>query len=313
MNHRVTRPCSTSGPHGLWNSPRVTSARSTCAALLQASRPHHWIKNVVVLAAPVFAGELDSPASVARAVAAAVLFTLAASAVYLLNDVLDVEEDRAHPSKRNRPVAAGRLSPRVALAASITLMVVATGLSLLVNWELAAVVLGYCLVNVCYSMVLKDEPVIDIAVIALGFLLRAVAGGVACGIELSQWFMLIASFGSLFMAAGKRYAELQLVVDGEPTTRPSLSKYSSSYLRFVWSTSAALLIMSYSLWAFEIPSHGVLPWTELSMVPFVLAVLRYAVDIDAGVAGEPVEIAFSDRMLQSLAVLWVVVICLAIY
>lgn len=291
----------------------MTSARSTCAALLQASRPHHWIKNVVVLAAPVFAGELDSPGSVARAVAAAVLFTLAASAVYLLNDVLDVEEDRAHPSKRNRPVAAGRLSPRVALAASITLMVVATGLSLLVNWELAAVVLGYCLVNVCYSMVLKDEPVIDIAVIALGFLLRAVAGGVACGIELSQWFMLIASFGSLFMAAGKRYAELQLVVDGEPTTRPSLSKYSSSYLRFVWSTSAALLIMSYSLWAFEIPSHGVLPWTELSMVPFVLAVLRYAVDIDAGVAGEPVEIAFSDRMLQSLAVLWVVVICLAIY
>jgi decaprenyl-phosphate phosphoribosyltransferase len=140
-----------------------------------------------------------------------------------------------------------------------------------------------------------------------------VAGGVACDITLSQWFLLIASFGSLFMAAGKRYAEMQIIVESGATTRPSLSRYSMSYLRFVWSTAAALVIMSYSLWAFEISKPGGVPWTELSMVPFVLAVLRYAVDVDAGGAGEPEEIALSDRVLQAFALVGVVLVCLAIY
>ncbi|MDO9497037.1 MAG: decaprenyl-phosphate phosphoribosyltransferase [Nocardioides sp.] len=291
----------------------MTSPRAPGHALVQAVRPRQWTKNLVVLAAPAFAGELDNLDAVGRTLFTVVLFTMAASAAYLVNDVLDVVEDRAHPTKRLRPVAAGRLAPRTAIAVGVVLMVLATGLSFLLAWQLAAVIGSYCLVNVAYSLVLKDEPVIDIAVIALGFLLRAVAGGVACDISLSQWFLLIASFGSLFMAAGKRYAEIHLEVEGAEVTRPSLSKYSATYLRFVWSTSAALLIMSYCLWAFEISVPGPVPWTELSMVPFVLAVLRYAVDVDAGVAGEPEEIALRDRVLQSFALVWVAMIVLAIY
>ncbi|MCD4526410.1 decaprenyl-phosphate phosphoribosyltransferase [Nocardioides sp. cx-173] len=291
----------------------MTSLPAAGPALAQAVRPRQWTKNLVVLAAPAFAGELDNIDSVVRTLLTVVLFTFAASAVYLVNDVLDVVEDRAHPTKRLRPIAAGRLAPRIAVGVAVLLMIVATGLSLALSWQLAVVVASYCLVNVAYSLVLKDEPVIDIAVIALGFLLRAVAGGVACGIDLSQWFLLIASFGSLYMAAGKRYAELHLEVEEGSVTRPSLSRYSATYLRFVWSTSAALLIMSYSLWAFEISVPGPIPWTELSMAPFVLAVLRYAVDVDAGVAGEPEEIALSDRVLQSFAVIWAAMIVLAIY
>lgn len=281
--------------------------------LVTALRPRQWTKNLVVLAAPVFSGQLTEPDVLSRSLFTVVLFSMASSGVYLLNDVSDIFEDRAHPVKRHRPVAAGHLSPGIAAATSAVMVLGACGLGALLSWQLAAVLASYCAINVAYSWVLKNEPVIDIATIALGFVLRAVAGGVACDIDLSQWFLLIATFGALYMAAGKRYAEAQLVGEGRAETRPSLSRYSTSYLRFVWSTAAALLIMSYSLWAFENSRNQGLPWTEISMVPFVLAVLRYGVDVDAGTAGEPEEIALKDSMLQGIAAVWLLLVALALY
>ena len=281
--------------------------------VVAALRPRQWIKNLVVLAAPVFSGQLTEPDVLWRSMLTVVLFSMASSGVYLLNDVADLAEDRAHPLKRHRPIAAGHLSRGAAAATSAVLLLTACALGTLLSWQLGAVLASYVVINLLYSWVLKDEPVIDIAVIALGFVLRAVAGGVACDIELSQWFLLIATFGALYMAAGKRYAEVQLVGEGRAETRPSLSRYSTSYLRFVWSTAAALLIMSYSLWAFEIsPGEGI-PWTEISMIPFILAVLRYGVDVDAGTAGEPEEIALKDGMLQGIAAVWLLVVVLALY
>jgi decaprenyl-phosphate phosphoribosyltransferase len=281
--------------------------------VVAALRPRQWIKNVVVLAAPVFSGQFTEPDVLWRSVLTVALFSMASSGVYLLNDVADLVEDRVHPVKRHRPIAAGYVSRGAAAVAASVLVLAACGVGALLSPELGAVLASYVVINLLYSWRLKDEPVIDIAVIALGFVLRAVAGGVASGISLSQWFLLIATFGALYMAAGKRYAEVQLVGEGRAETRPSLSRYSTSYLRFVWSTAAALLIMSYSLWAFEIsPGEGI-PWTELSMVPFILAVLRYAVDVDAGTAGEPEEIALKDGMLQAIAVAWLVLVVLALY
>ncbi len=174
-------------------------------------------------------------------------------------------------------------------------------------------VAAYAVLSVAYCFWLKDEPVIDIAIVASGFLLRTVAGGAASGIYLSEWFLLAATFGSLFMAAGKRYAEMQ-AVDAEPgLTRPSIARYSATYLRFVWTLSAGLLIMTYGLWAFELrgSDNSILP--ALSMAPFILAVLRYAVDVDAGTASEPEEIALRDRVLQVLALAWVALVALAVY
>ena len=278
-------------------------------------RPHQWTKNVLVLAAPVFSARVFESTVVLHTAVAFVSFCLISSSIYLINDARDVDEDRAHPRKRYRPIAAGWVTPRTALVAAVTLALAALALALTVNVGLATVIATYFVANLAYCLVLKDEPVIDIAIIAGGFLLRAVAGGTASHIALSQWFLLIAGFGSLFMAAGKRYAEVRQMGEGESATRRSLTRYTSTYLRFVWSVAAALLIMSYALWAFQIGRQhpGSSPFAQISMAPFILAVLRYAVDVDAGRASEPDEIALSDRTLQVLAVAWLACIVVTLH
>lgn len=283
--------------------------------MLTAIRPRQWVKNLLVFAAPIFAGLIGDPDVVLRSTVAFVAFCLAASGIYLLNDVRDIGQDRAHPTKRLRAIAAGDVTARTALVTSSVLMAAACALGAVLGWPFLVVVASYCLLNIGYCLGLKDEPVIDIAIIASSFLLRAVGGGVASGIELSQWFLLIAAFGSLFMAAGKRYAEVRLVGEGESATRRSLGEYSASYLRFVWSAAAGMLIMSYALWSFEIAEEGTsaVPWATVSMVPFVLAVLRYAIDVDAGRAGEPEEIVMRDRKLQLIGLVWLATTALAIY
>jgi decaprenyl-phosphate phosphoribosyltransferase len=284
-------------------------------ALLAAMRPRQWSKNLLVLAAPVFAGLITHPDVLIQSAVAFVDFCVAASAVYLLNDVVDLGYDRVHPVKRLRPIAAGEVRPRTAVTTSIVLTVVALAVAVPLGWQFVLVIGAYCGFNLAYCLALKDEPVIDIAIIASSFLLRAVGGGVASSIELSEWFLLIAAFGSLFMAAGKRYAEVHLIGEGDGTTRRSLAGYSASYLRFVWSVAAGVLIMSYALWSFQIAEQGsgTVSWAALSMIPFVLAVLRYAVDVDAGRAGEPEEIVMRDHTLQILGTVWLVLIALAIY
>ncbi len=283
--------------------------------LVTAARPRQWVKNLLVLAAPALSGRLGEGDVLARSALAFVVFCLAASGIYLINDVADVAEDRAHPTKRRRPIAAGLVPVRTAVVVGGCLLVAALALSPLASWHLLEVVAAYEVISLAYCLALKDEPVIDIAIIASGFLLRAVAGGAASEIRLSQWFLLAASFGSLFMAAGKRYAEvvaLDDLADGA-ATRGSLSRYTPTYLRFVWSVSAAILIMTYALWAFQIQQTNETPWAPISMAPFVLAVLRYAVDVDAGRAGEPEEIALADHVLQALALVWLACLLIAVY
>lgn len=291
----------------------TTSAGTSTAAVVRAARPRQWLKNLLVLAAPALGGRIGDADVLVAACIAFVAFCLAASGIYYINDVRDIAEDRAHPTKRLRAIAAGEISTRLAVGIGIGFLLAGLAVSLAVNWQLFAVIATYEAVALSYCLALKDEPVLDIAVIASGFLLRAVAGGAAAEIELSQWFLLAASFGSLFMAAGKRYSEVLMVQPGEASTRRSLSGYSASYLRFVWSVSAAILIMTYGLWAFEIKAVADTPWAAISIAPFVLAVLRYAVDVDAGRAGAPEEIALSDRVLQALAVVWLCLVAIAVY
>jgi decaprenyl-phosphate phosphoribosyltransferase len=289
----------------------TATRRSPAAAFLVTMRPRQWVKNTLVLAAPVFGAELGHPDVLARTAIAFVAFCLAASGIYLVNDATDVDLDRAHPLKRRRPVAAGELSRRTAYVGGGALLALSLLVAVSSGPDLLWVTGTYVVLSLCYCFWLKAEPVIDIAIVAAGFLLRAIAGGAAGGIYLSEWFLLAATFGSLFMAAGKRYAETQ---GADPAlSRPSIARYSATYLRFVWTLSAGLLIMTYGLWAFELRgSHdSVLP--ALSMAPFILAVLRYAVDVDAGTASEPEEIALRDRVLQVLALAWVALVALAVY
>lgn len=281
-------------------------------ALVRAARPRQWTKNLLVVAAPLAAGVVDNPDSLRTISAAFVAFTLASAAVYLLNDVIDVEDDRRHPTKRNRPIAAGELPARTALVASVVAAAGSIALGMLVDRDLGATLVVYLVIQVAYARWLKEQPVIDLAIVSAGFLLRAIAGGVAVDVPLSQWFLLVASFGSLFMVAGKRYSELHSLGNASGTRR-TLQEYSESYLRFVWSLAAAVTITAYSLWAFEIASGTGVNWQAISIAPFVMGLLRYAVDVDRGLAGEPEDAVMRDPVLQLIAVGWLVIFAIGVY
>ena len=272
--------------------------------LLRAARPRQWVKNVLVVAGPLAAGSLWERHGLVAVVVAFVGFCLCASAIYLINDVIDRDLDRRHPVKRFRPIASGALPVRTALAVAVVLLVVGIGGSVALGRAPLAVVLAcYSGLQVAYCLWLKDQPVIDLVVVSSGFLLRALAGGVAAGVALSPWFLLVASFGSLFMVAGKRYSEVHLVGEGRDATRRSLETYSASYLRFVWGVAASATMIFYALWAFDLDRQYPI-WPQLSVAPLAVALLRYAVDIDRGAAGEPESIVLGDRVLQLLGVIW---------
>lgn len=280
-------------------------------SLVVSMRPRQWLKNLIVVTAPLAAGVLAEPDVLWRVLVAVVAFTLVSAAVYLTNDVCDAEEDRRHPLKSMRPIAAGEVTPRLALvtAAIVAGLGIATGTWLDARLGLTLVI--YAALQVSYALWLKHMAVIDLAVVASGFLLRAVGGGVAVDVALSQWFLLVAAFGSLFMVAGKRYSEMHSLGSAAGTRR-SLSLYSESYLRFVWGLAAGVTITAYSLWAFEIsPGTGV-PWQAISIAPFVLGLLRYAVDIDRGLAGEPEDIVLRDHVLQAIGLVWLATFALGV-
>jgi len=290
----------------------MSSFVRTASALVRAVRPRQWTKNLLVLAAPLAAGVIDD-VSVLRVVALAfVAFTLVSSAVYLLNDVIDAEADRLHPRKKFRPIAAGELGVRTALAVSVVLAASSLVLGYATDTELGATLTVYLALQIAYARWLKQQAVIDLAIVASGFLLRAIAGGVAADVPLSQWFLLVASFGSLFMVAGKRYSELH-TVGSQAGTRATLEQYSESYLRFVWSLAAAVAVTAYSLWAFEISSGEGVNWQAISIAPFVLGLMRYAVDIDRGLAGEPEEAVLRDPVLLALAATWIALFAIGVY
>ncbi|GAA2061103.1 decaprenyl-phosphate phosphoribosyltransferase [Williamsia deligens] len=288
--------------------------KSLAAGLVKAVRPRQWVKNILVLAAPVAAGAVGDADVIARTAIAFVVFSMAASCIYLVNDALDVEADRAHPTKRYRPIAAGVVPRSFAFVLATVLGVAALGLSFLANWQLATVIAVYIAIQLAYCFGLKHQAVLDICIVSSGFLLRAIAGGVAAELPkgLSQWFLLVMAFGSLFMAAGKRYAELQLAERTGAKIRKSLEYYTTTYLRFVWTLSATAVVLCYGLWAFS-RDHDENVFYAVSMVPFTVAILRYAVDVDGGQAGEPEEIALGDRVLQCLAVAWLVCVGVAVY
>ncbi|HVM52766.1 MAG TPA: decaprenyl-phosphate phosphoribosyltransferase [Acidimicrobiales bacterium] len=287
---------------------------SRVPAVVRLIRPRQWSKNVLVLGAPFAAGSLLEGGTPFRTAAAFVAFCLVSSGVYCLNDARDHESDRAHPSKHRRPVAAGEIRVGTAVVLGAVLALAGLGAALAVRWQLATVVGAYVVVQLAYSYRLKDIAVFDIAAVASGFVLRAVAGGAAAGVAISQWFLIVAGFGSLFIVAGKRSAEhADLGVDAG-AIRATLADYSVPFLRFVRSVSAASCLAAYCLWAFERPQEigGGEIWYELSIIPFVLGILHYALRLEQGEGSAPEEIVMRDRTLQALGLCWVVLVGLGV-
>ncbi|MCW2651303.1 MAG: Phosphoribose diphosphate:decaprenyl-phosphate phosphoribosyltransferase [Mycobacterium sp.] len=296
-------------------APVTGPPSSLAAGIVKAIRPRQWVKNLLVLVAPLAAlgggVRYDYVDMLARVAIAFVAFSLAASAVYLINDVRDVEADRAHPTKRFRPIAAGVVPEWMAYTLAVVLGLASLAIAWMVTPNLALVMAIYIGIQLAYCFGLKHQAVLDLCIVSSGFLIRAIAGGVATNIPLSQWFLLVMAFGSLFMAAGKRYAELQLSERTGAKIRKSLESYTGTYLRFVWTMSATAVVVCYGLWAFERDGHSG-SWFVVSMIPFTIAILRYAVDVDGGMAGEPEEIALRDRVLQLLALAWIGTVCAAV-
>lgn len=316
--------------------------------LVTAARPRQWVKNVLVLAAPAAAGVLPRPGVLADVAGAAACFVLASIAVYLGNDVADREEDAAHPDKRHRPIAAGRVSLRTALGVALAAAGAALGGGWLVDPALAGVLAIYLGLNVAYDLGLRDVPLLDLAVVASGFVLRALAGGAATGVAASKWFLIVVSFGALYVVICKRAAEVELfarpaagatdaavgvtdaaagvtdaaagAADGSVRAGPGgsrrrsvLDAYSPGLLRELRITTSAVAIGAYVLWAFQSARFVQGSFFELSIIPFVLGMFRYAMVADHDGARAPTEVFLADRWLQVAGVVWVVLFGLGVH
>jgi decaprenyl-phosphate phosphoribosyltransferase len=291
----------------------ATRARRLPMALLREARPKQWMKNVLVFAAPGAAGVLTQQRVLARTLVMLAAFCLAASGTYFLNDAADIEADRLHPKKRFRPIASGLVPLRLGVGVGAALVTAGLAVAALLGWGDVAVIGLYLVLTVSYSLRLKHVPVIDLACVAAGFVIRAVAGGIAAEVKISQWFLIVAGAGSLFMVAGKRHGDFFHLEGEELASRPALAGYTLAYIRYVWMLASAVAVSAYALWAFEEgAAHRDPGWYQLSTVPFVLALLRYALMIEQGHGGAPEDVVLSDRTLLVLGVSWVAVFGLGV-
>jgi decaprenyl-phosphate phosphoribosyltransferase len=281
-------------------------------------RPAQWIKNLLVFMAPAAAGVLGHWHTTIRVLGAFLVFCVVASGTYLVNDVIDAESDRFHPTKRHRPVANGSLRPPVALGTGAGLIAIGVAAALAIGpWGFAVVVASYAGLSIAYSLRLKQEPVVELAVVAAGFVLRAIGGGVVAQVHLSNWFLVFTSFAALFVVTGKRYAEHRHLGHDRGVHRNVLDEYTESFLRSTLTIAASVTVATYCLWAFDrtgllAAGHHVV-WIELTVIPLVLSVLHIFRVLDAGHGGEPEQLALRDHILQTYAGLWAVLMAVGLY
>ncbi len=291
-------------------------------ALLRSLRPHQWIKNGLVFAGVIFAGALGNPEAIGRAVVGFIAFSLLSGAVYLFNDLKDAEADRLHPKKRNRPIASGALSPGLARAGLLVMIVLATALAVLLGPWFAMTAAAYLALNLAYTLGLKNVVLVDVLAIAIGFVLRAIAGvellrPVLPEVELSPWLLVCTFFLALFMACGKRRPEL-LHQDHATTgeRRKVLLSYSASFLDTLVTVCAASTIVAYAIYTIwpatveKFHTTGLL-WT----VPFVVyGVFRYLWLTRVGDEGEdPSTTLTADKPLLVNVALWMTTVAAVLY
>ena len=284
-----------SAVHGLWRT----------------ARPHQWIKNGLVGVAPLAAGQLTSPVTIVRIMIAVAVMCLAASGTYLLNDVA---ADRRHPTKRLRPVAAGIVGERTASVGGVVLLAAALVVAATLGWSFAVVVATYVVLTVSYTKWLKHVPIVDIVAVASGFLLRAIAGAVATSVAVSGPFLLVASFGALFLVVGKRFGEQAGLGEHAAAHRPTLAAYTPAFLSQLVSVSLCATLLTYAMWAFtlDLGEGGGIPWAAVSVLPFAVAMLRAAQLVIRGDGADPADLLRDDG-LKAAAAVTLVLVLLAVY
>jgi 4-hydroxybenzoate polyprenyltransferase len=285
-------------------------------AFVASLRPRQWTKNLLVFAGLIFSRGLHEPALVARSVLAFALFCLLSGGIYLINDVADAERDRAHPQKRHRPVASGRLSRRVALAAGIGLLVAAAAAGFALSRDFGLVAVLYALLLAAYSAGLKHVVIVDTLIIAAGFVLRALAGVVVLGIEPSYWLLLCTILLALFLTFGKRRHELLGLESGATDHRPILSEYTPQLLDQMIAVVTASTLMAYALYTMAPDTQTRLGTTRLPLtLPFVLyGIFRYLYLLYRHeLGGNPSEHFLTDRALLVDVALWGAAVVLILY
>jgi len=282
--------------------------------LLKTMRPKQWPKNVFIFTALVFVEELFTPVPLLKTIAAFVLFCLMSSAVYLINDLVDIEKDRQHPTKRLRPLPSGQLKPSVAIAAGVLIPLVALPLSFLLNLYFGFVALAYFLTETVYSFVFKNIVILDVLTVAAGFVLRAVAGAVVISVPISPWLYVCTTLVALFIGFGRRRHELILLAENANEHRASLSEYSLPLLDQMTAVVTSATIIAYSLYTFSAPN---LPpnHTMMLTIPFVLyGLFRYLYLIHVeNKGGTPEEIFLGDLPMMIALGLWGLAVITVLY
>jgi len=280
--------------------------REMLKSIIREMRPRQWAKNVFIFAALVFDEQLTQKEPLLRTIAGFILLCLISSAVYIMNDVADVESDRQHPTKRNRPIAAGQLSVPLALVLAVAMAAFALAAGFALEPGFGWIITLYFVINLLYSLWLKHKPIIDVMIIAAGFVLRVAAGVVLIEVtRFSPWLYVCTTLLALIIGFGKRRAEIILLADGANAHRKVLDGYTIGFLDQLIVVVSATTIMAYSLYTFSalnLPSNHLMMLT----IPFVIyGVFRYLYLIhveDAG--GAPEELILSDRPLLATLVLW---------
>jgi decaprenyl-phosphate phosphoribosyltransferase len=293
--------------------PLRASRRNRPGAMLATMRPKQWVKNVLVVAAAAAAGALGHAGTTVRVTVACVAFCLLASGIYAINDVRDAEEDRRHPRKRFRPVASGELDPRFATGLGVSLLLAGILLAAAMGPLLALVALGYAALTLSYTLIWRHLIVFDISAVAGGFVLRAVAGGVAAPVTLSRWFLLVVTGSAVFVAAAKRYDELRRTHHGGDRRRRVLDSYSPRVLQLIMAGAIAVAVSAYWVWAFSLPVVDGVPWRPLTLVPFTACLLRYGQLVRRGAGEAPEDVLLSDRPLQLAGLAWLALFALEVH
>lgn len=283
--------------------------------LLKTMRLRQWTKNGILLAAIVFDRQFFVLPSLMKTIAGLILFCLLSSCIYIINDIVDIQADRAHPIKRNRPIAAGTLPIPVAMAACGVMLLIVFSSALWLSASFAIIALIYLLVNLAYSNWLKHIPIIDVMIIALGFVLRVAAGVSLIHIErFSPWLYVVTILGALYLGFGKRRAELALLQNGSNQQRRVLEGYTLGFLDQVLVVVSSATLISYSLYTFLAPS---VPENHSLMltIPIILyGIFRYLYLVQVkNEGGAPEELLLTDRPLQATVFIWGLTILAVFY
>jgi len=270
-------------------------------------RPRHWVKNLMLLFPPFFGGVLFSSVTTSHIYIPLIAFSLGASGMYILNDIIDLERDKLHHSKKNRPLPSGTISKSSAMRYGIVITICSLILAVQVSWLFLLFLIFYQMLIICYSLWWKQVVILDIFCIATGFLLRLQAGGAAFNVVVSEWLFLTVFFLALFLGAGKRLAEKNTLLNDAPAHRSVLSQYQSGFLESIMFMTGGTVMVTYSIYVIGRP---LLIYT----VPLCcLGLLRYLHRIWCGQSGDPMEILINDRIMLIISLVWISIISYSIY